>query len=280
MRGSQTLPAIPSDAPSNRFWRPFLALAALGLAGLLGLPLILAPQIEAMIASGLLPPDSSVRVRVLALTALSLVGPGLLLLIAVAVGVRLAPRVGLRSHLAARFGAGEPSAQSLRSEAPLAIGLGLGAALVIAAIDAALMPFMPGLESLQTAQPPLLARLVAGMLYGGIVEELLLRWGVMTLLVWLGWRLLQGGRNAPRASLFLAAALISAVLFGALHLPALAGQIVLTPLLIARTIGLNALGGIVFGWLYWRRSLEAAMLAHAATHLGFALVELALLGRA
>jgi hypothetical protein len=272
----QTSSTETTATPSNRFWRPFLALAGLGLAGLLGLPLILAPQIEGMIASGAVPSDSSV----LTLTALSLLGPALLLFVAVAVGVLLAPRVGLRSHLAARMGAGEPPARSLRSEAPLAIGLGLGVALVIVAADALLTPFIPGLEALQAQQAPLLARLAAGMLYGGIVEELLLRWGVMTAFVWIGWRLMQGGHGTPQAGLVLAAIAISALLFGALHLPALAGAISLTPLLIVRTIGLNAVGGIAFGWLYWRRSLEAAMLAHAATHVGFALAELALLGSA
>jgi hypothetical protein len=268
----QTDFTTPSAAPANRFRRPFLALVGLGLAGLLGLPLVLVPQITQMIAEGALPPESSV----LTLTALSLLGPALLLLVAVAVGVLLAPRVGLRSHLAARMGAGEPPARSLCNEAPLALGLGLGAALVIAAADLLLTPFIPGLEALQAQQAPLMARLVAGMLYGGIVEEVLLRWGVLTVLVWIGWRLFQGGHGIPRAGLVLAAAVTSAVLFGVLHLPALADQISLTPLLIARTVGLNALGGIVYGWLYWRRSLEAAMLAHAATHIGFALVELAL----
>jgi hypothetical protein len=267
-----TTPLITSDAPTNRFWRPFFALVGLGLVGLLGLPLILIPQIAQFIAGGVLPPDSSV----LALTALSLVGPALMLLVAVAVGVLLAPRVDLRAHLAARMGAGEQPARSLRGEAPLAFGLGLGTALVIAAADLMVTPFIPELETLQAQQAPLLARLAAGMLYGGIVEELLLRWGIMTLIVWLGWRLVQGGRGTPRAGLVFAAAVISALLFGVLHLPGLAGQIPLTPLLIARTVGLNALGGIVYGWLYWRRSLEAAMLAHAATHIGFALVELTL----
>lgn len=34
---------------------------------------------------------------------------------------------------------------------------------------------------------------------------------------------------------------------------------------------LNSVGGVVFGWLYWRRSLEAAMMAHAATQVVFIL---------
>jgi membrane protease YdiL (CAAX protease family) len=31
---------------------------------------------------------------------------------------------------------------------------------------------------------------------------------------------------------------------------------------IVRALLLNGIGGIVFGWLYWKRGLLAAMLAH------------------
>ncbi|MCK7526806.1 MAG: hypothetical protein MZV64_59015 [Ignavibacteriales bacterium] len=36
----------------------------------------------------------------------------------------------------------------------------------------------------------------------------------------------------------------------------------LTPLVITRAIVLNGLAGIGFGWLYWKRGLEFAMIAH------------------
>ena len=62
------------------------------------------------------------------------------------------------------------------------------------------------------------------------------------------------------------AIVISAVLFGVGHLPALAQAVALTPALIARTVLLNAIAGILFGWLYWQRSLETAMIAHASFH--------------
>jgi membrane protease YdiL (CAAX protease family) len=33
-------------------------------------------------------------------------------------------------------------------------------------------------------------------------------------------------------------------------------------MVILRAVLLNGLGGIVFGYLYWKRGLEAAMIAH------------------
>jgi hypothetical protein len=59
-----------------------------------------------------------------------------------------------------------------------------------------------------------------------------------------------------------AANILAAVLFGLGRLPILTLLVPLTPLVIARTVVLNGLLGIIFGWLYWKRGLEAAMISH------------------
>ncbi len=56
--------------------------------------------------------------------------------------------------------------------------------------------------------------------------------------------------------------LLAAVLFGLGHLPTTAALVVLTPMVVARAIVLNGLVGVVCGWLYWRESILAAMVAH------------------
>ena len=56
------------------------------------------------------------------------------------------------------------------------------------------------------------------------------------------------------------------------HLPAIAALTPLTPIVILRTVGLNALLGLAFGWLFWRRGLEHAMVAHIARILHFGLL--------
>ena len=50
--------------------------------------------------------------------------------------------------------------------------------------------------------------------------------------------------------------------YAPLTLTTLASLVPLTPLVIARTVVLNGLLGIIFGWLYWRHGLEAAMISH------------------
>lgn len=216
-------------------------------------------------------PDMPVAV----LAALSMLQPLILLAISVAVGTWLAPRVGLTSLVADKATKGEPFWSRLRPQMPAAIVFGIAAAVILPLLDIFFQPWLPA--SLAGEAPPRdLSFTISAMLYGGITEELLLRWGMMSLLAWLGWRLFQRGRKIPGAAVMVTAIVISALLFGIGHLGAVAVLAPLTPMLIIRTILLNAVGGILFGWLFWKHSLEAAMVAHAAAHVVMTLVALVL----
>lgn len=110
--------------------------------------------------------------------------------------------------------------------------------------------------------------MAARLLYGGITEELLLRWGLMSALLWLFWRLLQHGSGRPSMLSVALAVVAAALLFGLGHLPAaqaLTGGLTLP--IVAYVVGANAVFGVLAGWLFWRFGLEAAMLAHATAHL-------------
>ena len=110
---------------------------------------------------------------------------------------------------------------------------------------------------------PLLTRL----LYGGITEELLLRWGLLTLLVWAAWRIFQRGQGTPRAIYFVSAIVISSVVFGIGHLPIVpALEIYFTFTIVTFIVLANSLFGLIAGYLYWQKGLEAAIIAHVSTH--------------
>jgi membrane protease YdiL (CAAX protease family) len=98
--------------------------------------------------------------------------------------------------------------------------------------------------------------------YGGIGEELQLRLFLMTLIV---WTIAKFRKSPPTDSVYWIAITIAALLFGAGHLPAAAEVWPLTTVVVVRTVLLNAVAGMVFGWLYWRRGLEVAMLGHFST---------------
>jgi hypothetical protein len=191
-----------------------------------------------------------------------------LLAIGTAVGVALAERVGLVSLVAEKAAFGTPIVARLRPQVVPAVAIGLVVGATITVLDYGFALAMGA--DLGAATPTYPVELVAvGLSYGAITEELLLRWGLMTLLLWIGWRLSPPRDAAPGPLLAWTAIVLAAILFGVGHLPALAASAELTPPLVARTIALNALAGIAYGWAFWRRSLEAGMITHAATHIGF-----------
>ena len=246
------------------------------LPGILSLIPTVSEQLE------VLPPEMMDLPRPV-VVVLSLLNSLILLALGVAVGVLLAHRAGLHSLIAERVRQGRAIWPRLRPSLLTAFAIGLVFAVVVLVLDALINPFA-NVEPVGSASAgqsatigALLAQLALGILYGGVVEELLLRWGVMTLLVWIGWRVVQRGQGTPRPALVWTANILAALLFGIGHLPALAAVVALTPLLVVRTVLLNALGGVLFGWLFWRRNLETAMVAHAATHVGFFVVNAALL---
>ncbi|TKX85667.1 CPBP family intramembrane metalloprotease [Halorubrum sp. SS5] len=206
------------------------------------------------------------------LALLTAVNPLLLLVVACLIGAYAAPRVGLRSHLLDRAGGDARALGWVRGEAGLAVAVGVVGSLLVIALDVALAPLVARdlpRSAIGAGRPTVvdvLAYAPVRFLYGGITEELLLRFGLMSALALGGWVLAGRRGEAPGPGVMWAAIGVSAVLFGVGHLPALAQAVGLTPALVARTVLLNAVAGVAFGWLYWRRSLEAAMVAHAAFH--------------
>ena len=72
--------------------------------------------------------------------------------------------------------------------------------------------------------------------------------------------------------------IVAGLIFGIGHLPASAAMgIELTPLYIVRSLVLNGIG-ILYGWLYWQRGLESAMLAHFSTDIAVHMIGNLLLG--
>jgi membrane protease YdiL (CAAX protease family) len=186
------------------------------------------------------------------------------LLVALAVwgGTSLAPAVGLRAP-------GFEAAATRRSIMP-AIKPQIIPGLIAGVVGGLLLFASFRLSPVATAalqgqfNPPLYAR----VLYGGFTEEVLLRWGVMTTFTWLAWRFFQGKRGTVNPGLTWLAIVVSALLFGVGHLPAASYLIgSLNGPVVLFVVGLNAAFGLMFGWLFWRRGLESAMVAHALTHL-------------
>ncbi len=173
------------------------------------------------------------------------------------IGLRLAPRVGFNTAIAIDA-----------SGARTAVIVGIVLAIVIVASDVVVFaPYLPA----SIDAPFHWLGLVSSVVYGGIVEEILLRLCVMTLIVWVMHKVIGiFGITALPSWIFWWAIALSSLLFAAGHLPVTFALLCpvdgdCTPLII-RALLLNGIGGIGFGYLYWRHGLTSAMLAHMMTH--------------
>jgi membrane protease YdiL (CAAX protease family) len=191
----------------------------------------------------------------------SLTQSTVLVTLAVWAGVSLAPKVGLRAPAFEAAVTTRPLAPALRPQVLPGLVAGVLGGMLLFAIGR----YAPA--ALAQIQARFALPLLARVLYGGITEELLLRWGLMTTLVWLAWRLLQRRGGAPRRVHIWLAIVASALLFGAGHLPAAAALVgKLSGDIVVFVVGVNAAFGVLFGYLFWRYGLEAAMIAHGTAH--------------
>ena len=198
----------------------------------------------------------------------SLIQPTVLMSLAVLVGTKLAHKVGLSAPVAETAAARTSLVPALKPQIlPGVIG-GIVGGIAIVASWLLWKPFLPTLFVIQAEKFNRFMPFLTRLLYGGITEELLLRWGVMTLFVWASWRIFQRGQGRPRAIYFVSAIVISSVIFGIAHLPIVAalGAGFTIPI-VAYVIIANSIFGLIAGYLYWMKGLEAAIIAHMTAHL-------------
>ena len=223
-----------------------------GMTGVVALSWGVLPRLLQTLPSSLPLP---VAVTINMLQSAALVG------LAVWVGTVLAKPVGLHAPVTESALTGTGMWRALKPQMLPATVVGL----VVGVLLARLTVLSP--EPLRVLSAEVDVPVWVRLLYGGITEEILMRWGLMTALVWLLWRVLQNRVGPPTTSLFIAAIVLEAILFGVGHLPAaLAMGVELDGSVVMFIIVGNAVPGVLYGWLYWRWGLEAAVMAHALSH--------------
>lgn len=225
--------------------------------GLVGVVSLLLAPIERL---------APVDLPIIAVRLIAVIQPALLVIVGVFVGCALAPKVRLGAPVIAEWAEGRALGEALRRQIPPALGVGVATAMVLLYYMVEVAPLLATALPIDDAGPftvPLLTKL----LYGGISEELIMRWGLMSLLTWTAWRLTGRPERLPAIGYWIAIVL-AAALFALGHLPllhALGGPP--ENWLLVTVLAGNALPGIAFGWLFWRFGIEAAMIAHASAHL-------------
>ena len=123
------------------------------------------------------------------------------------------------------------------------------------------LPFIPQWPLREEAALPIWKRFLM-CFYGAINIELLMRFFLLSMFVWLFKKVIDDETPRPGPGIFWTANVIVALIYAAAHLPAAKNLMPLTPIVLAAVLLPTAMVGLAFGYLTWKRGIEAAMLAH------------------
>lgn len=219
-----------------------------------------------------LPPDQlaelNERFSPLQIKLITVANPTFLLIVFTIIGTLLYDKLNFKLPIIESWAGIENVDYSIPDIIKFGIGGGVLAGVLLCLVTLFFLPYFPTefIELGERLQPTLAAR----FLYGGITEEILMRFGLMTLIVWICSKIFKG----KKPIVYWIGILLVSILFGLGHFP-VAYMAVENPsaaLLTYVVVG-NALGGIIFGWLYWKHGLESAFLAHIFTHVVLVLAQ-------
>lgn len=113
---------------------------------------------------------------------------------------------------------------------------------------------------------PYKGQLALAVLYGGLTEEILMRWGVMGFIAYLLIRIFRR-TDGKTGDLVAWTSVAAAMLFAVGHFPALMAMGSAEPVHFYLVFAANTLAGVLFGWVFAKHGLIYAMAAHGSTHL-------------
>ena len=116
------------------------------------------------------------------------------------------------------------------------------------------------------AVKPTIPYLLATVTYGAVIEEIMFRLFMMSLVAFVLHLLFERKRKEVSTAVLVVANVISALLFAAGHLPVNEMMYGLTPMIVFRCFLLNGVFALAFGWLYRKYGLRYAMIAHGGCH--------------
>ena len=243
------------------YWKTLLFFAIAGLVGgfFTGIyildsypPEMQQQLLDELAASGLggFPPDIIMGV----ITAMQAVGYGIVLGV---IGIRLGKKTGLWKD--------ERTITKQPFIASIIVSIVGGLTLILSDV----LFFGKNSEVIMSSYSvkPTISYLIAAVIYGGVIEEVMLRLFWMTLAVFVLWKVFDRKNERPSTAILITANVIAALLFAAGHLPATATMIGLSPMIVFRCFLLNGGLGLLFGWLYRKYGLRYSMIAHGGCHI-------------
>ena len=247
---------LPAEQPRRFPWRVFWFLLVASLAGAAAMIPFALEVFRPMAAVASSPP-----IALPLLIVLGVLENLTLLAVAIAVGLSLGHKIGLGAPLLESWLYGEHATVRVRDSVKSGVLVGLAVGIVVLVPLLVAAPHLPGLPFVNASRIAVWKRVLAGF-YGGIDEEILTRLFLLSLFAWVGAKILRKREAGLSARVFWIANIVAAILFGLGHLPSASMVMHITPAVVAIALILNGIPAVTFGYLYWRRGLESAMIAH------------------
>ncbi|WP_158555971.1 CPBP family glutamic-type intramembrane protease [Peribacillus glennii] len=173
------------------------------------------------------------------------------------IGLYLGPKVGLKADILRNWVYKDTGAKFNRQTVLFSAVLGAIVTFFVLLIDKFIfLPMVPEIAELPTVGNVNFLIGLSTVFQGGYTEEVLMRFGGVTLIVWL----LSIIFKKKPAWIYVTAIFLIAIYFGIGHIGAFGPDP--SAMLVFRTIVLNAMLGVATGFLYWKKGLEYAMIAH------------------
>jgi membrane protease YdiL (CAAX protease family) len=232
-----------------------LLLFTLGLAGVFSLLLVELP-------TGSIPKEVLDQFSPQTLKLLVLINPLILLFTSIFLGIFTFNKVGLKLPILSKLVGLSDQDFNWKEIVIYGIALGTLSGIMIVLVSHFYKLAYPTEFALLNKDIHL--HVATRLLYGGITEEILTRFGLMSLFVYLFSLVFKSPSNLK----FWLGIFVSSILFALGHLPVVF-QTVSNPgfaTIVYILIG-NSIAGVLFGWLYWRKGLESAMIGHMVAHI-------------
>ncbi len=232
-----------------------LALFLLGLLGVLTMLTVTIPLDS-------LPKQLTEKLSPQTIQLLILINPTFLLLVAVVVGTILFDKVGLTvPAISSLLKTGKPQS-TFKEQLKYGISLGLITGILTTTVGLVFKSSIP--QELVELGSKMKVTTIARFGYGGLTEELLMRFGFMTLMVWIVFKISKQLNNVT----YWTGIILASIIFAIGHFPAVYGAVNHPTILLLTYILIgNSIAGLFFGWLYWKKGLEAAFVGHIFAHI-------------
>src|ERR1043166_932479 len=255
----ETIPSRRALTERPRYpWKIFWLLLFASIVGVAALLPYLLAFFQKIISTNPLPMPLPV------LMAVQIMQSAILFAAFTSLGLVLAPRAGIEMPILRGwfYGGAAPSTKN-SAGLPIIAGVAMAGFLLLV-FYLYFLPRIPEWPVGVEAAMPIWKRLLS-CFYGAINEEIVARLFLLSLLLWLFRKIAR--QQSPKASpvIFWMVNVIVAGLFAIGHIPAAKVFLEITPLVIVALVTINGSASLLFGYLCWKRGLEAAMLAHFST---------------